>query len=141
MNVLRIAYASVAAFLAYFVLGGLIFGLIPAFKTEFLKYPAVYRSQPGQMRFMPLGMAGMLVAMVALATLYAMLALDGSGVVDGARFGALIGIFFVGAFVVHNYVNLNIGLRLTLQQAVAYFMEWLVVGVVIGLVYRPVLHS
>jgi len=61
--------------------------------------------------------------------------------VDGARFGALIGIFFVGAFVVHNYVNLNIGLRLILQQAVAYFMEWLVVGVVIGLVYRPVLHS
>jgi hypothetical protein len=39
--------------------------------------------------------------------------------------------------VVHNYVNLNIGLKLTLQQAAAYFVEWLVVGTVIGLIYRP----
>ena len=37
----------------------------------------------------------------------------------------------------HNYVNLNIGLTGTLQQAVAYFLEWLVVGIVIGLIYRP----
>ena len=51
--------------------------------------------------------------------------------------GSLIGTFFVGAFVVHNYVNLNIGLKLTVQQAVAYFLEWLIVGIVIGVVYRP----
>jgi hypothetical protein len=38
---------------------------------------------------------------------------------------------------VHNYVNLNIGLKLTVQQAVAYFIEWLVVGIVLGLIYRP----
>jgi hypothetical protein len=38
---------------------------------------------------------------------------------------------------VHNYVNLNIGGKLTLQQVVAYFVEWLVVGIVIGLIYRP----
>ena len=53
------------------------------------------------------------------------------------QFGALIGIFSIGSFVVHNHVNLNIGLRLTIQQAVAYFLEWVVVGVVIGLIYRP----
>jgi hypothetical protein len=46
-------------------------------------------------------------------------------------------VFALGSFVVHNYVNLNIGLRLTLQQAAAYFVEWVVVGVVIGLIYRP----
>jgi hypothetical protein len=39
--------------------------------------------------------------------------------------------------VIHNYVNLNIGLKLTLGQAVAYFVEWTVVGIVIGLVYIP----
>lgn len=62
----------------------------------------------------------------------------GSPVASGAKFGALIGLFAVCAFVIHNYVNLNIGLRLTIGQAVAYFVEWLVVGIVIGAVYRPV---
>jgi hypothetical protein len=61
----------------------------------------------------------------------------GSGVAEGARFGALIGIFAVGAFVLHNYVNLNIGLKLTMQQT-AYFAERTIVGMVIGLIYKPV---
>ena len=40
-------------------------------------------------------------------------------------------------FVLHNYVNLNIGLTLTLQQAAAYFIEWTVVGLLIGVIYKP----
>jgi hypothetical protein len=73
--------------------------------------------------------------MVVLAVLYH----SGSGVRQGARFGALIGVFAICAFVVHNWVNLNIGLTLTVQQGVAYFIEWLAVGIVIGLIYRPAL--
>jgi hypothetical protein len=84
-------------------------------------------------------MVAMLVAMVVLAVLYAMLYQGGSGLVEGARFGALIGVFAICAFVIHNWVNLNIGLTLTMQQAVAYFIEWLAVGIVIGLIYRPVM--
>jgi hypothetical protein len=49
----------------------------------------------------------------------------------------LIGIFAVCAFVLHNYVNLKIGLTLTLQQAAAYFIEWTVVGLLIGVIYKP----
>ena len=56
---------------------------------------------------------------------------------EGARFGALIGIFVVCAFVLHNYVNLNIGLKLALGQAAAYFVQWTIVGIVIGLIYKP----
>ncbi len=44
--------------------------------------------------------------------------------------------FVVCAFVAHNYVNLNFGLTLMLMQAVAYFVEWTVVGAVIGLLYK-----
>jgi hypothetical protein len=86
---------------------------------------------------MPAGMAALFVAILALAVLYAMLDQGGSGVAQGASFGALIGVFAEGAFVMHNYVNLNIGAKLTLQQGLAYFAEWLVVGIVIGLIYRP----
>jgi hypothetical protein len=82
-------------------------------------------------------MAAMLVAMVALAVIYAMLYRGGSGVAEGARFGALIGVFAICAFVIHNYVNLNIGAALTAQQSVAYSVEWVVTGIVIGLIYRP----
>jgi hypothetical protein len=141
MNFLRIALAAVGAFVAYFILGGLAFGLLPSLKTEFLKYPAVYRSQQGQMSHMPGGMAAMFVSILALAVIYAMLYQGGTGLAEGARlgaiYGALIGVFAVGSFVVHNYVNLNIGLKLTVQQAAAYFVEWTVTGVVIGLIYRP----
>jgi hypothetical protein len=39
--------------------------------------------------------------------------------------------------VLHNYVNLNIGLKLALMQAAAYFVQWTIVGIVIGLIYKP----
>jgi hypothetical protein len=138
VNVTRIALASIAAFFAYFAVGGLVFGLSPWMKNEFLKYPNIYRSQEGIKSVMPIGMGFMFVAIVVLAVLYAMLYQGGSGLTEGARFGALIGVFAIGSFVVHNYVNLQIGVRLTVQQGIAYFGEWVIVGVVIGLIYRPV---
>lgn len=137
MNYLRLALASVAAFIAYMALGGLIFGAIPSLKNEFLKYPNVYRSQQGQISHMPIGMAAMLLSMVVLSILYARMFKGGSGLAEGAIFGALIGLFAIGSFVLHNYVNLNIGLKITAVSAIAYFVEWTVVGIVIGLIYKP----
>src|SRR5208282_3623413 len=141
MNVGRIALAALGGFVAYFVVGGAAFGLLPSLKDEFLKYPAVYRDQQGQMSHMPAGMVGMFLSMVALAVIYAMLYQGGSGIAEGARlgalFGALVGVFALGSFVLHNYVNLNIGLKLTVQQGVAYLVEWVISGIAIGLIYRP----
>jgi hypothetical protein len=137
MNYTRIALAALGAFVAYMALGGLIFGAIPSLKDEFAKYPAVYRSQQGQMSHMPTGMAAMLLSMVALAVLYAKMYRSGSGVSEGAAFGGLIGLFAVGSSVLHNYVNLNIGFKITLASAIAYFVEWTVVGLVIGSIYKP----
>jgi hypothetical protein len=139
MNPGRIALAAIGAFVTYFALGGLMFMVLPTLKIQYMKYPAVYRSQEGIKSVMPAGMAAMLVGMVVLAVLYAMLYHSGSGVSEGALFGALIGVFAICAFVIHNWVNLNIGLTLTLEQAVAYFIEWLAVGIVIGLIYKPAL--
>jgi len=116
--------AGLGACIAYFVLGGLTFAVSPL-AHEFRKYPAVYRSQEGIKSVMPFGMAAMFVAILALAMLYAMLYQGDSGVAEGARFGALIGVYSAGSFVVHNYVNLNIGLKLTVQQGVTYFVDGL----------------
>jgi hypothetical protein len=137
MNLPRIALGAPGAFVAYFLVGGLVFGLLPWMKNEFLKYPAVYRSQDGIKSVMPVGMAAMFVAMVVLTVLYGQIYHGDSGIAEGARFGALIGVFAVCSFVVHNYVNPNSGLKLTVQQAAAYFLEWGIVDITIGLIYRP----
>src|ERR1700727_3119506 len=141
MNVSRIALASVGAFFAYFAFGGLVFGLLPTLRNEFSKYPNIYRSQESIKAVMPVGMAFMFLAILVLAILYAMLYQGGSGLVEGARFGSLIGVFAIGSFVVHNYVNLQIGLKLTVLQSIAYFVQWVLVGIVIGLLYKPAVHN
>jgi hypothetical protein len=47
MNLNRIALASLGAFVTYFVIGGFTFAVLPWLRSEFMKYPAVYRSQEG----------------------------------------------------------------------------------------------
>ena len=132
----RIALAGLGATVVYFVLGFLLFGLGPLAK-EYAQFPAVYRTPESMKRVAPLGMLGMLISITALAALYALAYRGGSPVAAGARFGILVGIFAIGSFVLHNHVNLNIGLRLTLGQAVAYFLQWIVAGIVIALIYGP----
>lgn len=135
MNIIRVAAAALAAFVVYFALGGAFF-TNPLMRAEFTKYSAVYRSQETMTAVMPFGVLGMLLSMVALSILFAMIYPSGAGIAAGLRFGVLIALFELGSFVLHNYVNLNIGLRLTAFQAIAYTIEWLAVAVVISLVYR-----
>ena len=137
MNYGRIALAAVGGTVAYFVTGLALFMLVPQMVEEARKYTALFRSGEEQMARMPVIMVATLGAIVELAVLYPLGYRAGFGVAEGARFGALIGVFVVCAFVVHNYVNLNFGLTLMLMQAGAYFIEWTVVGTVIGLIYRP----
>jgi hypothetical protein len=142
MNLVRLLLAAVGGTVAYFFLGFLAFALLPL-KTEFVKYPAVYRSQDTIKTVMPYGMIGIFISVLVLTVLYASLDRHSSGLIEGLRFGALIGVFAMGAFVLHNYVNLNIGLTITMQQAVVYFVEWTFVGLVIGLIYpgaQPILR-
>lgn len=136
MNSTRIVLAALASLVVYFVLGALFFANGPL-RREFEKFPLIYRTPETMKATVPYGIGGMLLAMLALSVLFAYLRVEGSALVQGLRFGALIGAFAVGSFVLHNYVNLNIGLRLTIGQAVAYFIQWVVVGIVIARVYKP----
>ena len=137
MNYLFVFLAALGGFVTYFVIGGVGFMLLPSLKAEFAKHPAVYRDSEGIMKTMPFGMAAMFVSILVLALLYAQGYHSGSGWLAGAEFGALIGVFVLGAFVIHNYVNLKISMKLTVSSGVAYFIEWLGVGIAIGLIYRP----
>jgi hypothetical protein len=136
MNYSRIALAGLGATVAYFALGFLLLALLPL-ADEVRRFAAVYRPEESMKQVAPVGMVAMLIAMMALAGLYAFAFRAGSAVAQGVRFGALVGVFAAGSFVLHNYVSLNIGLRLALLQAVAYFVQLLGASIVIALIYRP----
>lgn len=137
IHLLRVCLAALGAFAAYMVTGGILFAALPSLKDEFRKYPGVYRDEAGMKKTMPIGMLAMAVAMLTLALLYACMPPWESGLLQGTVFGILIGIFVLIAFVIHNHMLLNIGWALTLQSGIAYFTEWLAVGIAIGLIYRP----
>ena len=137
VNYASIALAFLGATVAYFACGFIMFAALPAMKSEFMKYPNVYRSHDGVMKVMPYGVIAILISIVVVAVLYAKIYPAGGGIVSGVCLGALIGIFSVCTFVIHNYVNLNIGLTLTLYQGVTYFIQWVIVGAAIGLIYKP----
>jgi len=138
MNFVRLLIASIAATVVYFVLGGIVFTLTPL-GNEFVKYPNLYRPMESMQAHMPIGLVTTFVAILTTAILFAMT--SRSGPAAGIRFGLLVGIFVVCGFVFHNYVNLNIGLRLTLLQGIAFLIEWTTVGLIIGLIYKPSAHS
>jgi uncharacterized membrane protein len=135
MNVGRLALAAVAATVWDAVYGFLVYGMLLA--PEFFRYPGVYRSNEAGQAFLPLMFGGLLIAIVTVAIIYAKGYEGGSGVAEGLRFGVLLGVFVVFAFAGVNYAVLNIGRKLAAMTATAGFVEWLGVGTIIGLVYKP----
>ena len=135
MNLTRIALATLAALVAYFIVGGIFFA-IPAMQAEFTKYPAVYRTGDAINSVMAVGMFGILLAITVAAVIFARMHPAGAGIGAGFRFGVLLAVFVLGSFVLHSHMLLNVGWRQSMLQGIAYSAEWLVVGVVISLVYR-----
>jgi hypothetical protein len=136
MNYARIALAGLGGTVVYFALGFLLLALLP-FADEIRRHAAVYRPEESMKQVAPVGMIALLIGMMALAALYALTLRDGSALAQGLRFGVLVGVFTTGAFLLHNYVSLNISLRLALLQAAAYFVQWVGAGIAIALIYRP----
>ena len=134
MNYSRLVAAAVAATVADMIYGFVVYGLLLA--GQFGRYPGVYRPAE-DMSYMPVLVAGAFVATLAATFIYSKGYEGRSGVEEGLRFGAVLGLFAVGYVAMVNYAVLNIGRRLALSLAAAGFVEWLVVGLVIGLVYKP----
>jgi len=139
MNYARLALAAVAATIFDAVYGFVVYGMLLA--PEFSRYPGVYRSNEAGMAFLPLMFAGLFIAIVAVAIIYAKGYEGGSGAAEGVRFGFLLGVFVVFAFVAVNYAVLNVGRKIAVMTAAAGFVEWLAIGLVIGLIYRPAAGS
>ena len=134
MNFGRVVAAGVAATVWDAIYGFCVYGILLA--PEFAKYPNVYRPNDVGQTLLPMMFAGILVAMIVAAAIYAKGYEGGSGVSEGARFGVLLAVFVVCVFTGVNYATLNINKKITGMLAVAGFFEWLIAGIVIGLVYK-----
>jgi len=135
MNYARLAAAAAAAWIVDGLYGFVVYGNLMA--DEFALYPGVFRPLEAMNAKMPFLFAGLLLAMLAATYIYAKGYEGGAGLPEGARFGVLMGLFVAGLSI-GNYAVFNIGSRLAGAMIVAGLLEWTIVGIVIGLVYRPV---
>ena len=137
MNYGRIVLAGVVATVVFFIYGFLVHGWLIA--RDYIPDPeGVYRSGDAARAHTPFGLAGIFLAILVFTTIYAKGYDVGSGVREGARLGVLFGIFMVGAFVAVNYGTINISEKLAMEIAASALLEWTLVGIVVGLVYKPV---
>lgn len=136
MNPKRILVSAVAAFLVFFTYGFLVHGRLIA--KDYRPYPeGVYRAGEAAQSHMPIGLLGVFVAILVFTTIYARSHKDGQGVKQGARLGLLFGIFMAGAFVAVNYATINISAKLAVEMAISEPVEWTLVGIVVGSLYKP----
>jgi len=135
MNYLRILLAAVAALVTFFAWGFLTEGWL--IRKDFAASAALYRSTDMQMKYMPLGMASILVGLVMAVVLYAGWCGSTSGAMKGLQFGLLMGIFVACIHPISNLVTMNMDTKLGLEIAVSNAIGWVLAGMVIGLVYKP----
>ena len=135
MDYKRIALAAVVAWVVDSAYGVIVW--MKLLGGEFAKYPALFRPEADMNAHMPLAFAGSLLAMFALATIYAKGYEGGKGVVEGIRFGILMALFTLGFVSIGLYASFNLGRRIAVMASAASFLEMIVVGAVIGLMYKP----
>jgi hypothetical protein len=136
LHLLWVFLAGLGAFVVYMAIGTILFVALPGMKVEFKKYPGVYRGEEDMKKTMPFAMLSVFVSTQVLALLYAHMTTWGTGLIQGLCFGVMIGVFVLSSNVLHNYVILNIGFKLTWQSGIAYFCEWVMAGITIGLIYH-----
>lgn len=135
MNYPRVFLAAVAALVVFFAWGFLTEGWL--LRKDFAPSAALYRTSDLQMRYMPFGMASVLVALLAAVVLYAGWCGGTSGAVKGLQFGLIIGVFVACVHPISNLVTMNVDTKLGLEITASAAIGWVLAGLVIGLVYKP----
>ena len=133
MNYTRLVLAAVAATVVDAVYGILVWGM--ALDSEFARYPEIYRR--GDMSGFPLMFVGILFAMLVASWIYAKGYEGGSSVSEGLKFGVTLGLLMAAYIASTNYGTMRIGKKLAATYLAGQFGEFFLIGLAIGLVYRP----
>jgi hypothetical protein len=134
MNYGRLVVAALAATVMDAAYGLVVWGQLLA--REFGRYPDIFRPA-GDTSGFALMFLGIFVGMCGAAWIYAKGYEGGSGAVEGLKFGIVLGLLMAAYTSSANYGTMAIGKKLALTYLIGGFGEWLVAGIVIGLVYKP----
>jgi Na+-driven multidrug efflux pump len=135
MSLRRIAVPALVAWLVDNVFGYVVFGVM--MESEFAQDPGVFRSFADVSSLMPLMAVSTLVGFVAVAYIFAKGHEGGSGVKEGFWFGVVLGSVMVFLVGLPSYVIYNVSQKLAAEMSVCMFLEFLIDGIVLGLVYKP----
>jgi len=135
MTLRRIAVPALVTWLVDGAYGYLVFGLL--LNNDFAQYPGVFRSFEAVSSMMPLMLVSALVGWVAVAYIFAKGHDGGSGVKEGFWFGVVLGSVMVFLVGLPSYVIYNISQKLAAEMSICMFLEFLIDGIVLGLVYKP----
>ena len=135
MNYPRIVLAAAAALSAFFAWGFLTEGWL--LRNDFAASAALYRASDLQVRYMPFGLASVLVALLAATVIYARWCGVTSGAASGLQFGFLVGVLVACIHPISNLITMNMDVKLGLEIAASNAIGWVLAGLVIGLVYKP----
>ena len=135
MNYPRLVLAAVAALVTFFAWGFLTEGWL--IRKDFASSAALYRTSVLQMKYMPLGLASIFVALLVAVVLYAGWCSGTYGAVRGLQFGLLMGVFVACVHPISNLITMNMDKKLGLEIAASNAIGWVLAGLVIGLVYKP----
>jgi len=136
MSFRRIAVPALVAWVVDSLYGFVVFGVM--MDNQFAPFrPTVFRPAADTNSMLPLMFVSSLIAFVALAYIFAKGHEGGSGLKEGFWFGVVFGAYFAFAVAIPSYAIYNISQKLAAEIAVCSFVEVLISGLVLGLVYKP----
>jgi hypothetical protein len=135
MNYPRLVLAALATLIVFFAWGFLTEGWL--LRKDFAVSAALYRTSDLQMKYMPFGLASVLVALLVAVVIYARWCGATSGAASGLQFGFLMGVFVACVHPISNLITMNMDTKLGLEIAASNTIGWVLAGLVIGLVYKP----
>ena len=132
MNIKRFLFAFVALFLFMFGYETLIHGFL--LKNVYLETPTIWRSYAQMMSYIPFNTIIMGLIALWLTFIFTRLFKEG-GVKNGLRFGLYFGVLS-GIQAAGAYYYLPISIMLAGYWFIAYVLESIIGGYLIGLIYR-----
>lgn len=138
MNYPRILMAAIAVWTAYVAVGALLHGVMLSDLWEQLYRDGNVRSDAMAATVRPYALALALPGAFAFAYAYAKGYEGSPGLQEGLRFGVLVGLMIVAFGAGWSYVTFPVPLEFLGWVSVAAIIQFAVVGMAAGLIYRPV---
>ncbi len=135
MNFARIALAAVAAWVVSIPMGYVVNEII--LKDLYLANAATMRPEAEIFANLPIGFGFMLVGFFAFAYAYAKGYEGGQGLMEGVRYGVLVGLMIDCFAIVWSGLTTHMSMSLTTAMMIDYIFEFALYGGIVGAVYRP----